>query len=164
MKKQLTTKQMLKKLGVKSIEEIKGNKGEELIPILEQCNSDTVNEVIEKFTDFNKTILTVLESYRVSLNDTIKSNEISLNHFYQICDEEMSSLKEMLKDENLSFEEKKEILDRMQELRKAVDKKQAENAAFLASRQEAYRRLICLGLLAVATIVGKKYISLPSDA
>ena len=87
----------------------------------------------------------ILSDYKESLDKALESNDESVKSYYSSADAIIATLQEELKKENLSFDEKKYIIDKMIAVQKMKGEKDSENKRFIAA-------IAGCGLLAVGVV------------
>ena len=74
----------------------------------------------------------LLADYKKTLDKGIESNNESLTKVYDTYSAIIASLQKELEKEDLSFEQKKYIIEQMKDIADKVDKKDTENRKFIA--------------------------------
>lgn len=81
------------------------------------------------------------------LDKALDENGDSVKSYYSSCDAIITSLQKELDKENLSFDEKRYIIDKMIEVNKMKGEKDSENKRFIAT-------LAVIGAAAIGTVAG----------
>lgn len=147
MNKLLTEQKVLKKLGIEDFRHLTKAKVITLASMIDKMDPEVAKKALEQFPEFAKTISEMLKEYKQILDKALDSNSESMKSYYDICNSIIESLKEELKDQELSFEERKFIIEQMKDVANMVGEKDTENKRFLAS-------LSIIGGVVVAAIAG----------
>lgn len=147
MNKLLTEQKVLKKLGIEDFRHLTKAKVITLASMIDKMDPEVAKKALEQFPEFAKTISEMLKEYKQILDKALDSNSESMKSYYDICNSIIESLKEELKDQELSFEERKYIIEQMKDVANMVGEKDTENKRFLAS-------LSIIGGVVVAAIAG----------
>lgn len=75
----------------------------------------------------------ILSEYKDTLDKALESNDESVRSYYSSADLIIESLNEELKKKNLSFDQKKYIIDKMVEVQKMKGEKDSENKKFIVA-------------------------------
>lgn len=130
MKRTLSEEQVLKKLDIPDFRHLSKDKVITFATMLPKMDREVAMKALEQFPDFASTLLNMLKELRDSLDKIIdnsnESTKSSIEAYYIVLD----SLKSMLNDDNLSFDEKTYILENMKEVSRLIDKKDIENKQF----------------------------------
>lgn len=130
MKRTLSEEQVLKKLDIPDFRHLSKDKVITFATMLPKMDREVAMKALEQFPDFASTLLNMLKELRGSLDKIIdnsnESTKSSIEAYYIVLD----SLKSMLNDDNLSFDEKTYILENMKEVSRLIDKKDIENKQF----------------------------------
>lgn len=130
MKRTLSEEQVLKKLDIPDFRHLSKDKVITFATMLPKMDREVAMKALEQFPDFASTSLNMLKELRGSLDKIIdnsnESTKSSIEAYYIVLD----SLKSMLNDDNLSFDEKTYILENMKEVSRLIDKKDIENKQF----------------------------------
>ena len=115
--------------------------------MLDKMDPEVAKKAIEQFPEFAHTMKDILYDYKQTLDKTLEENGESVKSYYSSCDAIISPLQKELDKENLSFDEKKYIIDKMIEVNKMKGDKDSENKKFLAT-------IAAVGVAAVGVVVG----------
>ena len=89
----------------------------------------------------------ILQDYKLSLDKALEENSESVKSYYESCDMTIRSLQKELEKEELSFDERKDFIDKMIEVNKMKGYKDSENKKFIAT-------LALVALAGIGTIAG----------
>ncbi len=132
MIKTLTEKEVLKILKIKDFRHLTKEKVINLSSMLDRMDPEVAKKAIEQFPAFATTAKEILDNYEDIIDKSLEKNNDSVKNYYSSFDAQISALKDELKKENLSFDEKKEFLDRLLEISKMIGEKDSENKKFIA--------------------------------
>lgn len=133
MKRLLTEEKVLKKLGIEDFRHLTKDKVITMASMLDKMDSEVAKKAIEQFPNFSDTMMKILRDYKELLDKAQEVNAESVKSFYDSCDMIISSLQKELGRNNLTFEEKKYIIDKMMEVNKMKSDKDSENKKFIAA-------------------------------
>ena len=143
----LTEQKVMKKLGVMSFKDLTKPKVIELAGMLDKMDTEVAKKALEQFPDFAKTTKEILVEYKDTLDKGMVSNQESVSRYYDICSTIIHSLEIQLQKEDLTFEERKYIIEKMVEIEDRVNKKDSENKRFIITQW-------LIGLTAVSGLIG----------
>ena len=147
MSRALTEQKVLKKLGIEDFRHLTKDKVITMASMLDKMNPEVAKKAIEQFPQFSNTMKEILHDYKDSLDKALEDNSESVGSYYSSCDVIISSLQKELDKEELSFEEKKYIIDKMIEVNKMKGDKDSENKKFIAT-------MGLIGGIAVCVVAG----------
>lgn len=147
MSRPLTEQQVLKKLKIEDFRHLTKDKVIAMASMLDKMDPEVAKKALEQFPDFANTMKEVLVQYKENLDTLLKENGDSVKAYYDSCDAILSSLQKELDREELSFDERKYIIDKMLEVNQMKGMKDTENKKFLAT-------LAMCGVAAVTVVAG----------
>lgn len=127
----LSEEKVLKKLGIRDFRSMTKDKTIKLVSMLDRMDPEVAKKAIEQFPHFADTSIELLNNYKGILSDAIKSNNESNNSVMDTYNTIINELLQLLQKENLSFDEKKYILEQIKEFADRIDKKDKENKGWL---------------------------------
>lgn len=133
MSKLLTEQKVLKKLGIEDFRHLTKDKVITMASMLDKMNPEVAKKAIEQFPNFSDTMKEILHDYKESLDKAQETNADSVKSFYDSCDMIISSLQKELEKDDLNFEDKKFIIDKMMEVNRMKGEKDSENKKFIAT-------------------------------
>lgn len=131
MANQLPEQKVLKKLGIQDFRQLTKSKVINLVSMLDKMDPDVAKKALEQFPEFAQTCKEMLLEYKDTLDKGMSSNDKSIQTVYNTYNTIIVSLQKQLDSENLSFEEKKYIIEQMKEIADKVDKKDTENKRWI---------------------------------
>ena len=147
MARSLTEQKVLKKLGIDDFRHLTKDKVITMASMLDRMDPEVAKKAIEQFSEFAHTMKDILNDYKQTLDKALDENGDSVKSYYSSCDAIITSLQKELDKENLSFDEKRYIIDQMIEVNKMKGEKDSENKRFIAT-------LAVIGAAAIGTVAG----------
>lgn len=145
MSKMLTEQKVLKKLGIEDFRHLTKEKVIKMTTMLDRMDPEVAKKALEQFPDFSNTMKEILSDYKNTLDKAIDSNDESLKDCYKTYDAIITSCQKELDKEDLTFEQRKEILDQMIIVAEMKDAKDLQNKKFLAA-------MVVAGFAAVGSV------------
>jgi len=119
--------------------------------MLPEMDSLLAQKLIEQFPNFKELALGVLASAEASHNATLDSNDKSQNHVYEAWSDTRQILKGELKDKDLTWEQRKYIIDLLIDIAEKTSAKDSEAKEFLKNALVTTGK-ITLALVATALV------------
>lgn len=152
--KKLDEKNFLQKIGVNSYSEIDKEIIPKVIDTWSDIDPDVKAKIIQCIPEFVESFKGMVDIYSKNIDNAYNSNENSVNNFYSSTKLILTSLDKLLNQENLTFEEKKYVIDKMEEIAKMGFDKDSENKEYNLSMAEKVSLPVALGLVAIVGITG----------
>lgn len=152
----LDEKKVLKKLGIEDFRHLTKDKVIQLASMLDKMDPEVAKKALEQFPDFSKTVSEIVTSYQDSIDKGLASNDTSVASSYKAYDTVLDALRDELKKEDLSFEQRKEILDKMAEIADSVAEKDSENKKFIFAAKALGGAVVALGIGVLSVALGGK--------
>ena len=124
---------VLKKLDIADFRHLTKDKVIKMASMLDKMDPEVAKKALEQFPEFANTTKEMLSEYKESLDKGLESNNESVKAVYDTYNAIIASLQKELENENLTFEQKKYIIEQMKDVAEKVDKKDTENKRFIAS-------------------------------
>ena len=154
MKNLMTEYNVLKKLGINDFGQLKRENCMHFASILDKMDPKVAQKALEQFPEFAKTSKEILCEYRDIIDRCILSNDASMKAVYDAYNSIMVSLQKAQDKDCLTFEEKKYILEKMEEIADKIEKKDTENKKCIAGIG-IVAGVVCCGVVAVlASLLG----------
>ena len=122
---------VLKKLDIADFRHLTKDKVIKMASMLDKMDPEVAKKALEQFPEFANTTKERLTEYKVSLDKGLESNNESVKAVYDTYNAIITSLQKELENENLTFEQKKYIIEQMKDVAEKVDKKDTENKRFI---------------------------------
>lgn len=113
MSKPLTEQKVLKKLNIEDFRHLTKDKVITMATMLDKMDPEVAKKAIEQFPDFSKTMKEIFVDFKKSIDKAIDTDETRVDSFYSTCDAIISSCQQELEKNELSFDERKQIIDKM---------------------------------------------------
>ncbi|MCR5166116.1 MAG: hypothetical protein K6C13_02710 [Oscillospiraceae bacterium] len=123
----LSEEQVLKKLNIPDFRHLSKDKVMTFFSMLPNMDPEVAKKAIEQFPVYASAVKEIVSDYMCFINKVLSDNEESVQNYYECCRLILSSLSKMLEQEDLSFDDKKYIIDRMLEVESHIAKKDTEN-------------------------------------
>ena len=151
MSRTLTEQKVLHKLGIEDFRHITKDKVLVMATMLDKIDPEVAKKAIEQFPEFSKTMKEILTEYKAVLDAALKNNADSVQSFYATCDAIIQSLEKELDRDNLSFQERRDIIDKMIMVAQMKGEKDTDNKNFLVVMSRI--GLAALGLTTGALLI-----------
>ena len=96
----------------------------------------------------------MLSEYKDSLDKGLESNNESVKAVYDTYNSVIASLQKELDKDDLSFEQRKYIIEQMKEIAEKVYKKDTENKRFIAGMATLATVVVGVGIAILASVLG----------
>lgn len=133
MSRALTEQKVLRKLNIEDFRHLTKDKVITMASMLDKMDPEVAKKALEQFPEFSNTAKEMLAGYKDTLDKGLESNKESVQLYYDACKSIIESLQKQLDDQNLSFEERKYIIDNMVEVSKMIGEKDSENKKFIVT-------------------------------
>ena len=150
----LTEQKVLKKLDIPDFRHLTKAKVIDLASMLDKMDPEVAKKALEQFPEFAKTTKEILVEYKDTLDKGMAANQESVKVYYDVCNSIIDSLKQQLEQDELSFEEKKEIIEQMKEVADKIGMKDTENKKFIFAQWALALSAVVAGLGVLAAALG----------
>lgn len=140
-------------LGITDFCEISSSNFIKFSSIFSQLDPECQIKAIESIPAFVDTAKQALSSYKDVLNAEFSSNDKSTENYYSVCHKILDALTSLLENDNLSFAEKKDVINYIMTIEQEMAKKDSENKEFIRNESEKTRSNI-LGIVIGLAIFG----------
>ncbi len=147
MSKTITEQKVLNKLDIPDFRHMTKDKVMSFASMLPDMDPEVAKKALEQFPEFAKTILEITKNYKETLEKGLEENAASTKVCYNACNAIIESLQKLLEKEDLSYEERKDITDKMIEVSKMMSDKDSENKNFTL-------KVLAIAGLATAVVSG----------
>lgn len=135
---------------------IDGNKLKQLAKMRNRISEGTMAEIIEAIPEFANVAKESLDSIRSSYESSLKSNDKSTKKIYKMCEIKMNTLEKMLDEENLTFEQKKHVMDEMSEIINKMANADKENKKFMLDLFAGTSTALVAVVAILVSVINKK--------
>lgn len=144
---QLTEKQILKKMDIPDFRHLSKDKIMTFFSMLPNMDPEVAKKAIEQFPAYASTVKETIFEYKAFLDKALSDNAESVRAHYAVCTSILDVLSKMLEQNELTFEEKKYIIDQMLEVESRVSKKDTENKKHIL-------KIVCFASVVIVTFIG----------
>lgn len=123
----LTEQQVLNKLDIPDFRHLSKEKIMTFFSMLSNMDPEVAKKAIEQFPAYADAVKEVVSEYMAFFSKALNDNTESVRAYYSICDTILAQLSKMLEQDELSFEEKSYIIEKMVEIESRVYEKDTEN-------------------------------------
>ena len=110
---QLTEKQVLKKLDIPDFRHLSKDKIMTFFSMLPNMDPEVAKKAIEQFPTYASTVKDIVIEYKDFLDKALSDNAESVQAYYAVCNSILEALSKMLEQNDLTFDEKKYIIEQM---------------------------------------------------
>lgn len=154
MSRTLTEQKVLKKLGIPDFRHMTKDKVMKFASMLHKMDREVAIKALEQFPEFANATTEIVAYFKEIVAKGFEENSASQNAFYSMCESINETLKQELKDGELSFDERMVIIDKMMELAKLEAEKDSENKSFIRWMVGVGGIVGSLGILYLANALG----------
>lgn len=154
MNRTLTEANVLKKLDIEDFRHLTKDKVITMASMLDRMDPEVAKKALEQFPEFAKTTKEMLIEYKDTLDKGLQNNKDSVQAYYDACQSIIDSLQKQLENNDLSFEQRKEIIDQMLEITKMMGIKDTENKKFIVRMAMCGAAAIGVTVMALASALG----------
>lgn len=129
--RRLSEKQVLKKLNIPDFRHLTKEKAITMVSMLPQMDPQVAMKALEQFPELAKTAVELGKDYMGTVKEAMASEDTSLKSVYASLNGIVTFLEGELQKENLTSDEKKDILDKMIEVAKMIQQTHKDHQAFL---------------------------------
>lgn len=133
MSKILTEQKVLQKLNIKDFRHLTKEKVILMASMLGKMDPEVAKKALEQFPEFANTTKEMLTEYKEILNRSLESNKESVQSYYSSCNSLIRILEKELENDELTFEQRKYIIEQMLEISKKMGEKDTENKKFIVT-------------------------------
>lgn len=151
----MTELEVLKKLGIDNFRQLSKNNVMEFASCLDKMDPEVAMKALEQFPEFSKTMLEISKEYKEFATKALSSNDESVKRTHEGMMSVISSLQKELEKGDLSFEEKKYILEKMEEQTSMMGELDENNKNFILKTLG----IVGGGLLALCGTVASIFLS-----
>lgn len=159
MRTQLTEQKVLKKLGIPDFRHLTKAKVIDFASMLDRIDPEVAKKALEQFPEFAKTSREALTEYNELMEKGMQSNNESMKAVYREYHTVNEALLKLLDNEELTFDQRKYVIEQMKEIADKVDKKDSENKKWIV-RMASIAGFAVMGVVIgmVTTLGGSTYV------
>lgn len=145
---------VLKKLDITDFRHLTKDKAIKMASMLDKMDSEVAKKALEQFPEFTNTTREMLSEYKESLDKGLEFNNESVKAVYDTYNAIIVLLQKELENENLTFGQKKYIIEQMKDVAEKVDKKDTENKRFIAGMATLATIVVGGTVVALTSVLG----------
>lgn len=145
---------VLKKLDITDFRHLTKDKVIKMASMLDKMDSEVAKKALEQFPEFTNTTREMLSEYKESLDKGLEFNNESVKAVYDTYNAIIVLLQKELENENLTFGQKKYIIEQMKDVDEKVDKKDTENKRFIAGMATLATIVVGGTVVALTSVLG----------
>lgn len=146
MKRTLSEKRVLKKLGITDFRHMTKDKIVKFASMLPYMDPEVAKKALEQFPAFKDLAGDLVSQYRMIVDKALDDNKISQKAFYDACNNIILSLQKELESESINGDERERIEDKMITVAGMIGEKDSENKGFILK--------LVGGVLAFGSVLG----------
>ncbi len=150
----MNDKKVLEQLGIKDFRHITREKVVTMASTLDKLDPEIAKKALEQFPEFTKSMREVLVEYKNVIEKGIESNDAGMKAVYDECNIITEALKQLLENENLSFVEKKYVIERMRDMAQLLSEKDSENKKFILNVVGIITTAVAVVLTITGSVIG----------
>lgn len=150
----LTEQQVLQQLDIPDFRHMTKDKVMAFASMLNSMEPEVAKKAIEQFPQFTKMALEALEDYKHVLDQALDQNSATSKQCYDIYNSILSTLRSLVSQENIPFEEKKFYVEQMNEIAQMASAKDTENKSFIWKILGAAATVCLIALAIGGTLLG----------
>ena len=154
MGKTLTEQKVLRRLGIDDFRHLTKDKVISMATMLDKMDPEVAKKALEQFPELSKVSKEMLIEYKDTLDKGLETNRESVQSFYEVCNSNVNALQNMLENEDLSFEHKKYIIDKLLEISKMMGEKDTENKKFITTMAVVGAVALGIATMALSSALG----------
>ncbi|MGW4041896.1 hypothetical protein [Streptomyces sp. NPDC004721] len=133
-------------LGIDSWRNLSKDKMIRFVAMMPDMGTEVALKIVEQFPAFKDFALNVVDAMKKSHESTLSANKQSQEHVHQAFQDLRETIKNELDKGDLTWEQKRELIEKMQEAVREESQKDSENKRFLDG---ALKKVLVLGSAAV---------------
>lgn len=154
LKRPMNEQKVLNKLGIKDFRHLSKDKVVEFISMIPDMDPEVAKAAINQFPEFANTMQSIMVDYKQEIELALKNNEDSMKACYDASKSILKSLDRMLEGDDLTHEEKMQIIEKMQEIQKMMNDKDSENKRFVRDITSIAALVAVVVVEATTTLLG----------
>ncbi len=123
----LTEEQVLSRLDIPDFRHLSKDKVMTFFSMLPNMDPEVAKKVIEQFPSYANAVRAVASDFKSIIDKALSDNAESTKAYYQNCNTIIVALSKMLERDDLTFEEKQYIIEKMLEVEAHIREKDTEN-------------------------------------
>lgn len=150
MNRCLTEQKVLDKLGIEDFRHLTKEKVVTMATMLDKMDPEVAKKALDQFPEFASTMKEILCDYKESAEAALKSNDENVKSWYVTCDATITALLKELETNDLTFDQKRYIVDQVMILLKMKSDVDSRNKGFVATMHVL--GVVAIGITATALV------------
>lgn len=150
----MSEEKVLKKLNIADFRHLTKDKVIKMASMLDKMDPEVAKKSLEQFPEFANTVKEMLIEYKELLDKEWESNNESVKSVYNTYNAIIISLQKELENANLTFEQKKYIIEQMKDVAEKVAEKDKENKKFIAGMATLATIVVSSTVVVLASVLG----------
>ncbi|MFI1068540.1 hypothetical protein [Streptomyces puniciscabiei] len=139
--------QIKRALGIDTWRNLSKDKMIRFVAMMPDMDTEVALKIVEQFPSFKDFALNVMDVMKTSHESTISANAQSQEHVHRAYQYLRETIRNELDKGDLTWEQRRELIEKMQEVVREQSQKDSENKRFL---DEAHKKVLVLGAVALA--------------
>ena len=156
MNRTLSEAKALKKLNIPDFRHLTKEKVSGLVALMPYMSPEAQIKAIEQFPDFARTISGALKDYENTIRGIVTSNDKNMEGYRAEALSIIEALEKLLERDDLSFENKKYVIDTMTKVHQMSHEKDSENKKFNWAIAATVTTVVASSVAVVASVLGGK--------
>ena len=163
MAKNLTETQVLRELNIPDFRHLSKDNVISFVSMYDKMDAEVAKKALEQFSDFAKISIEGLNNLKDTTAKAMEDDKENAKRFFDMCDSIIDAIKLAMSDGEVTFEEKRYCIEKMQEIARLASEKDSENKKFKWSLVANYAlTAISVVAAAVAVLGGAANVNLPT--
>lgn len=150
----LDERMVLDKLGIEDFRHLTKDKIVQFSSLLPNMEPEVAKKALEQFPEFKNLAIEVVKNLKLSVDETLKSNNDTQKSFYDTCNRVIDDLNIHLTDDNLTPEQEQDIRNDILRVLDMMYNKDSENKAFLLKVLKTVGASAAVIALAAVSLLG----------
>ena len=155
-KKSLSQQEVLQKLEISNFSEMSDDKIPQFTEMIPEMEPNVAKTALQLFPHFAKTATTVMNCFKDISLSAMKDNAENAKSLMATCDTVIESLKPLLQQEDLSFEDKQKVVDNMLKVLQMKAEMDKDNKAWLTKLAIGTGAVVVTVVGIAAAVLGNK--------
>ena len=113
LQKNMSEKKVLKQLGIDDFRHLSKDNVMKFASLLPKMDPEVAKKALDQFPEYKESVTEMIGVYKQIIEKGLTDNETNQQAYYSACNRIMDELSKQLSDENLSFEERQKINDKL---------------------------------------------------
>lgn len=161
----LSEEEVLNLLQIPDFRHLSKNSVMSFASLLDRMDPEIAKKALEQFPSFADVVKSVAKEYGTAIKTCMDSNNDSMKNYFAVANANITVLQKELERDDLSSEDRKNILSMLLEVQRMMGEKDSENKAFLLKVIGGVGLFCAVAIGITASIIGgKSSIDFPQKA